>query len=117
MKHACISLFAMMAVLFATEMVAAQYGPEEIGAEESPIVDPDNVGDDSDAELEQVESMDGDDARLEAEEPAEQREGRGCSVDSSSSTPSRSPVTALLLLVGLLGVLGLRSSVKRSRLT
>ena len=49
-----------MAALFSTGQVAAQYGPEEIGAEESPIVDPDTVSDDSMSELEKLRAMDKD---------------------------------------------------------
>ena len=41
MKYGWIAIVAMMAVLLSTGEAAAQYGPEEIGAEESPIVDPD----------------------------------------------------------------------------
>jgi hypothetical protein len=50
----------MMAALFSTGQVAAQakYGPEEIGAEESPISDPDTVSDDSMSELEKLKAMD-----------------------------------------------------------
>ncbi len=48
----------MMAALLSTGQVAAQYGPEEIGAEESPIVDPDVVPDDSMSELDKIRAMD-----------------------------------------------------------
>jgi len=50
----------MMAALFSTGQVAAQeeYGPEEIGAEPSPIVDPDTSTEDSMSELEKLRAMD-----------------------------------------------------------
>jgi hypothetical protein len=54
----------MMAALFSTGPVAAQdpsgtgYGPEEIGPEESPLVDPDVVPDDSMSELDKLRAMD-----------------------------------------------------------
>ncbi len=60
MKYGWIAVVAMMAALFSTAQVAAQakYGPEEIGAEESPIPDPDTVSDDSMSELEKLKAMD-----------------------------------------------------------
>jgi hypothetical protein len=54
----------MMAALFSAGQVAAQdpsgkgYGPEQIGPEESPIVDPDTVTDDSMSELDKLRAMD-----------------------------------------------------------
>ncbi len=53
----------MMAVLFSTVQVVAQYGPEEIGAEASPIVDPDTETDDSSDELEDVARQQNSDTR------------------------------------------------------
>ncbi len=60
MKYGWIAIVAMMAALFSTGQVAAQdaYGPEEIGAEESPISDPDTVTDDSMSELDKLKAMD-----------------------------------------------------------
>ncbi|MBT8464885.1 MAG: hypothetical protein KJO57_09375, partial [Deltaproteobacteria bacterium] len=60
MKYGWIAIVAMMAALFSTEQVAAQgtYGPEEIGAEESPLSDPDTNVDDSMSELEKLQAMD-----------------------------------------------------------
>jgi len=50
----------MMAALFSTEQVSAQdeYGPEEMGAQESPIVDPDLPTEDAPSELEKLKAMD-----------------------------------------------------------
>ena len=108
MKYACIAVIGMMSVLFSTGPVAAQYGPEEIGAEESPIVDPDTETDESGAELEEVEAMDGKEGKSEA--PEGDRKGRGCAVDPSSSTPSPAPIEALLFAVGLIGLRRLRAA-------
>ena len=108
MKYACIAVIAMMSVLFSTGPVAAQYGPEEIGAEESPIVDPDTETDESGAELEEVEAMDGKEGKSEA--PEGDRKGRGCAVDPSSSTPSPAPIEALLFAIGLIGLRRLRAA-------
>ena len=108
MKYACIAVIGMMSVLFSTGPVAAQYGPEEIGAEESPIVDPDTETDESGAELEEVEAMDGEEGKSEA--PEGDRKGRGCAVDPSSSTPSPAPIEALLFAVGLIGLRRLRAA-------
>jgi len=47
----------MMVALFSSGQVAAQYGPEEIGAEESPIVDPDTETDTGMSELDKLKSM------------------------------------------------------------
>lgn len=41
MKYGWIAFVTMMVTLLSTGQVAAQYGPEEIGPEESPISDPD----------------------------------------------------------------------------
>lgn len=98
----------MAACLFSGEQVAAQYGPEEIGAEESPIVDPDNEPDESGPELEQVEGMDG--KELEAYETEEKRQGRGCAVDPSSSLPSDAPIEALFFAGGLIAFRRLRAA-------
>jgi len=108
-KHAYIAVVAMMAASLSTGTATAQSGaydkgPEEIGAEESPIPDPDIETDVSRAELEKIEALDGKDVTAEAAAPEEGRKGRGCAVDSSSSTPSRAPVAALLFVVGLLGL-------------
>jgi hypothetical protein len=100
----------MMAVLFSTGQVAAQYGPEEIGAEESPIVDPDTETDDSSAELEKMEAMDGEEGKTQAEVPEGDRKGRGCAIDPSSSTPSPAPIEALLFAVGLIAFRRLRAA-------
>ena len=108
MKYVCIAVVAMMAVLFSTGPVAAQYGPEEIGAEESPIVDPDTETDESGAELEEIEAMDGKEGKSEA--PEGDRKGRGCAVDPSSSTPSPAPIEALLFAIGLIGLRRLRAA-------
>ena len=108
MKYVCIAVVAMMAVLFSTGPVAAQYGPEEIGAEESPISDPDTETDESGAELEEVEAMDGEEGKAEA--PEGDRKGRGCAVDPSSSIPSPAPIEALLFAVGLIGLRRLRAA-------
>ena len=108
MKYACIAVIGMMSVLFSTGPVAAQYGPEEIGAEESPIVDPDTETDESGAELEEVEAMDGKEGKSEA--PEGDRKGRGCAVDPSSSTPSPAPIEALLFAIGLIGLRRLRAA-------
>jgi hypothetical protein len=61
-KYGWIAIVALMATLSATGQVAAQgeYGPEEIGAEESPIVDPDTSTEDSMSELEKLKAMDKD---------------------------------------------------------
>ncbi|MFW2389883.1 MAG: hypothetical protein ACN4G0_16205 [Polyangiales bacterium] len=59
MKYGWIAVVAMMAALFSTGQVAAQYGPEEIGAEESPVSDPDTVSDDSMSELDKLKAMEG----------------------------------------------------------
>ncbi len=108
MKHAYIAVVAMTAVLFSTGRVAAQYGPEEIGAEESPIVDPDTESDDSNTELEELEGMDGEQGTKEAEAAEGDRTGRGCAVDPFSSSPSGAPIAALLLGVSLVGLRRLR---------
>jgi hypothetical protein len=108
MKHVCIAVVVMMAASFSTERVAAQYGPEEIGAEESPIVDPDTETDDSDTELEEVEAMDGKEGKTEGVASEGERKGRGCAVDPSSPTPSPAPIEALLLAVGLIAFRRLR---------
>ena len=102
-----------MAVLGLTREVGAQYdyGPEEIGAEESPFPDPDtSSGDESRDELEEVEEMDGTKPTAAAEAPEGKRKGRGCEVDPSSSTPSRTPIGALLLGLGFIAV---RSQLKK----
>ncbi len=111
MKHVCIAIVAMMAVLFSTGQVVAQdpYGPEEIGAEESPIVDPDTETEDSSDELEEMEAMDGDEGKTEAEVSEGDRKGRGCAVDPSSSTPSPAPIQALLFAVGVVAFTRLRA--------
>ena len=62
MKYGWIAFVALLATLLSTGQVAAQagYGPEEIGAEESPIVDPD-LPTDTDlpqSELEKLKAMD-----------------------------------------------------------
>ena len=64
MKYGWIAFVAMMAALLSTTQVAAQdpYGPEEIGAEESPVVDPD-LPTDTDlpqSELDKIRAMDAD---------------------------------------------------------
>ena len=110
MKHVCIAIVAMMAVLFSTGQVAAQYGPEEIGAEESPIPDPDTETDDSSAELEKMEAMDGKEGTTQAEASEGKGKERGCAVDPSSSTPSEAPIAALLFAVGLIGLRKLRAA-------
>ena len=107
-KYLCISVVAMMAVLFSTGQVAAQYGPEEIGAEESPIVDPDTETDESGAELEEVEAMDGKEGK--AEEPEGDSKGRGCAAGPSSSIPSEAPIEALLFAVSLIAFGRLRAA-------
>jgi hypothetical protein len=107
-KYVCIALVTMMTVLFSTGPVAAQYGPEEIGAEESPISDPDTETDDSSAELEEVEAMDGEEGKSEA--PEGDRKGRGCAVDPSSSITSPAPIEALLFAVGLIAFRRLRAA-------
>jgi len=108
-KHAYVAVVSIIALLLPAGQVAAQYdyGPEAEGAESSPFVDPDTGHDDeSSAELEEVEAMDG-------EEPSEasedDRKGRGCAIDSSSSTQSRTPLAALLLVIGLVGFRRLRA--------
>ncbi len=59
MKYGWIAFVAMMAALLSTGQVAAQYGPEEIGAEESPIVDPDeSEPEDVESELDKLKAMD-----------------------------------------------------------
>ena len=60
MKYGWIAIVAMMAALFSTGQVAAQgtYGPEEIGADESPLPDPDINVDDSMSELDKLKAMD-----------------------------------------------------------
>ena len=62
MKYGWIAFVAMMAALLSTGQVAAQdqYGPEEIGAEESPIVNPDTDTDPdlSKSELDKLKAMD-----------------------------------------------------------
>lgn len=67
MKYGWIAIVAMMAAFLTTGRVAAQewgseaeqdYGPEEIGAEESPFFDPDTVRDESADELEKVQQLD-----------------------------------------------------------
>lgn len=59
MKYGWIAVVAMMAALLSTAQVAAQgtYGPEETGAEESPIVDPDVNPDDSKSELDKLKAL------------------------------------------------------------
>ena len=104
MRYAYIAVIAVTGFLFMSGQVAAQYGPEEIGAEESPIVDPDTETDESGAELEEIEAMDG--KEVEAEEPEGDRKGRGCAVDPSSSTP----IEALLLAGGLIALRRLRGT-------
>ena len=49
----------MMAALLSSGQVGAQYGPEEIGAEESPIVDPDTETKPEMSELDKLKAMDG----------------------------------------------------------
>jgi hypothetical protein len=58
-KYGWIAFVALMATLLSTGPVAAQgeYGPEEIGAEESPIVDPDSSTEDSMSELDKLKAM------------------------------------------------------------
>ena len=56
-KYGWIAVVAMMAALLSTGQVAAQYGPEEIGAEESPIVDPDTETEEPMSELEKLKAM------------------------------------------------------------
>ena len=68
MKYGWIAFVAMMVALLSTTQVAAQdsYGPEEIGPEESPVVDPD-LPTDTDlpqSELDKIRAMD-----AEAETP------------------------------------------------
>jgi hypothetical protein len=109
-KHVCIAIVAMMAVLFSTGQVAAQYGPEEIGAEESPIVDPDTETDDSSAELDKMEAMDGAEGKTQAEVSEGDRKGRGCAVDPSSSTPSPAPLEVLLFGVAVIAARRLRAA-------
>ncbi|MGB8328536.1 MAG: hypothetical protein WCE62_00305, partial [Polyangiales bacterium] len=60
MKYGWIAVVAMMATLLSTGQVAAQaeYGPEEIGAEESPIVDPDLPTPDAPSELDKLKQLD-----------------------------------------------------------
>ena len=91
MKHLCI---ATIAVVFSTGQVAAQYGPEEIGAEESPIVDPDIETDESSEE--------------DAEATEGERKARGCAVGPSSSDPSPAPIQALLFALGIIAFRRLR---------
>ncbi|MGB8329353.1 MAG: hypothetical protein WCE62_04435 [Polyangiales bacterium] len=112
MKHVCIALVAMIAALFSTGRVAAQYeyGPEEEGAEESPIVDPDTEADDSNAELEKIEAMDKTEGKAAAEDDEPDRKGRGCALDRSRSTPSQAPIEALLIAVGLIAYRKLRAT-------
>lgn len=106
MKHACIVAVAMMSVLHFTGEAAAQdeYGPEEIGAEESPIVDPDIGTDESGDELEEVDAMDGVQDTAPAEASEGRGEGRGCAVGSFSSLPPGTPLGALLLGLGLIAL-------------
>ena len=64
MKYGWIAFVTMMVALLSTTQVAAQdpYGPEEIGAEESPVVDPD-LPTDTDlpqSELDKIRAMDAD---------------------------------------------------------
>jgi|GEM_PF-3330610 len=108
MKYACIAVIAMMAVFLSTEQVAAQDGPEEIGAKESPIVDPDIETDESSAELDEIEAIDG--KQEQAEAPEGKRKGRGCAVDPSSSIPSEAPIEALLFAVGLIAFRRIRTA-------
>jgi hypothetical protein len=100
----------MMAVLFSTGQVAAQYGPEEIGAEESPIVDPDTETDDSSDELEELEAMDGKKGEAEGVASEGDRKGRGCAVDPTSSARSQAPIEALLFAAGLIALRRLRAA-------
>jgi len=103
MKHLCIALVAVMAASFSAGRVAAQYeyGPEEEGAEESPIPDPDVVPDDSEAELEEIEAMDGKEVDPAAAKAASERKRHGCEVDPPSATSSPGPIMALLFGIGL----------------
>jgi hypothetical protein len=102
-RHVCIAVVATIGLLFSTGQVAAQYGPEAEGAEPSPIVDPDTETDDSSAELEKLEAMDGKDEKTQTEVPESDRKERGCAIDPSSSTPSRAPIATLLFAAGLVG--------------
>jgi hypothetical protein len=104
-KHVCVAVVSVIALLSPVGQVAAQYdyGPEAEGAEPSPFVDPDTErGDESSAELEKIEGMDGEEVKGE-------RKGRGCAVDSSSSTQSPTPLSALLLLTGLVAFTRMRA--------
>lgn len=64
MKYGWIAVVAMMATMLSTGQVAAQdpsgkdYGPEEIGPEESPFGDPDVIKDEGPSELEKLRAMD-----------------------------------------------------------
>jgi len=103
-KHVCVAIVSMIALLSPVGQVAAQYdyGPEAEGAEPSPFVDPDTErGDESSAEREKIEGMDGEEVKAESEVSKGERKGRGCAVDSPSSTQSPTPLSALLLVMGL----------------
>jgi hypothetical protein len=116
MKHLCIAMVAVMAASFSAGRVCAQYeyGPEEEGAEESPIPDPDVVPDDSEAELEQIEAMDGKEVDPAAAKAATEEKRRGCEVDPASTTSSRGPIMALFFGIGLVAFRRMR---QRSRLS
>jgi hypothetical protein len=116
MKHALIALTAVMAIAVSTGQAAAQYdyGPEEEGAEESPFPDPDVVPDDSKAELEQIEAIDGTEVKTEPVEPKAERKRRGCEVDPASSTSSQGPIMALLFSIGLIAFRRKRPASRRT---
>jgi hypothetical protein len=116
MKHALIALTAVMAVAVSNGQAAAQYdyGPEEEGAEESPIPDPDVVPDDSKAELQQIEAIDGTEAKTEAVEPKAERKGRGCDVDPDPSPSSQGLIMGLLFSIGLIAFRRKRPALRRT---
>ncbi|MGB5220999.1 MAG: hypothetical protein WBN60_08220 [Polyangiales bacterium] len=112
MKHVGVAVVSVIALLSPVGQVAAQYdyGPEAEGAEPSPFVDPDTErGDESSAELEKIEGMDGEEVKAESEVSKGERKGRGCAVDSSSSTQSPTPLSALLLVMGLVAFTRMRA--------
>ena len=112
-KHPWIALFAMLVVAGSTGEVGAQYeyGPEEVGTEESPFVDPDTAsGNESSAEVEEVEEIDAVKPEAEVAAPEGKRKGRNCAASASSSTQSGGPIGVFLF--GL-GVLAFRSRRKK----
>jgi len=56
-----------------------------------------------------MEAMDGEEGQTEAEVSEGDRKGRGCAVDSSSSTPSPAPIEALLFAVSVVVFTRLRA--------